>query len=374
MLIWTIGASAKGAVLLEHLLEAIAIPDEDEVEDVLTCEDDPMLLRVMVIRNYWNYFRRQIYSYCGPFLEVIPPATLTELGADSDTYNNTKGHWVVRLLHQSCRDFLNSRNSAGPLHVAVGNAEGNVDKLAVRYLQIVLPTSSTIYAPIVSTAVPGNINEIIDVVRYVEHHSLLEFVFAIVSKCEHLPLDACISSFLEQATSRDMPSPLAGYLFNPGYLYDSTDSHAACTTNYIVAACLMGLETTVRVLLALLTLRDDIWLRFGALILRQLLSVAMELNLDSLIPSILGLYVPGLKTPSLVSILPIVEEAARTGHTETIRSLFGRLFGGFDYVSNVELLERERHAWLRDAREARALRSKEGLKSTFGINLTSGRG
>ena len=357
LLHWTIGAGSKGRVLLRDLLEALAIPEDDsEIRDMLSCDEDPLLLRMMVIRNDWNYFRRQLYAYCGPFIEVIPPANMAVSDRDADIYHDTKGHWAVQLLHQSCRDFLGNQQSAGPLHVVVEAAEANVESSTERYLKVVLPTSRTLYAP---STKPfwRNVNvKIVAVVTYLQHHPLLEFIFSVVCAA-HLPSSNYIQSLFHG-------SSVAWVL---SCLVDPSTSSEGCPEKHIEVACALGFEDAVRILLASLFINIQAWHTIKYPTLQRLLSTAMTCGLESVVRDISSLYLSNITKPSLLSILPLVEQAAGLGHSSVINALFRSLLGTFETISNIWLLEMERQSWLCEAKKAKGVRTEFDLKPTFPV-------
>jgi len=276
------------------------------------------------------------------------------LDHDLDIYHDTKGDWVVQLLHQSCRDFLGNQQSAGPLHVVIEAAETNVKSSVVRYLNAVLPTSWTLYAPSASPFERDGNGKIVAVVRYLQQHPLLEFVFSIIS-AGSLPSSNVIDSLLRGSSG----AWILGFLAYPMKLSQ------ACPEKYIDAACTLGFDNAVRAILASLLFNTQVWDTTKYPTLQRLLSTAMTFGLRSVVSDNSGLYLSLMVKLSLLSILPLIEQAAEMGHSLVLNALFRSLLGDYETISDIGLVNRERQSWLVDAERARVLRSEVDRKPTF---------
>jgi hypothetical protein len=328
ILAWTIGASSKGPVRVQELWEAMAIPED--VESAQKCTNDPIAQNHLVIGENWNRFKRILYEHSGPFVEVICPPETMDFYFDQESGSATRDiepTWLVQLLHQTTKEFLSDASVAGPLYVNVGNAEREVEKLAMKYLQICLPVVQTRYF-----SRGGKLD-----ILYLQTHPLLYFIL------KNLPSfgeDAYPYKFLlsENATQEDT-----------GFTKTKNVSEFL-NEDQLLMASRAGYPIAVAIILAAITLRPTktSWKGFFG---RQFLKIAVEEDCPKLIRSFLWNW-PGLsqnrflgsRLTSHNEIIYLLDIAARMGNKNVIHALFAKCFDE-DEMSSIEI----ENEWLAEA-------------------------
>lgn len=145
---WIISSSKRSPVRLHDLWEIMAIPKDADTG--LPSPNDPIRYNHMVIHGNWNLFKRRLYEYCGPLVEVTCPAETKALYADDDSsllWCDVWPNWTVQLFHQTVREFLTDPAQSGPLYIDRYGIEDQVNTLARTYLTLCLPLVHTKYFP-----------------------------------------------------------------------------------------------------------------------------------------------------------------------------------------------------------------------------------
>lgn len=314
ILAWVIGASARQALQLKELLDALAIPSD--LEASLESEDDPIVANRPRIRS-WNHFRRSLYELCGPLVEVISLAKTTPDG-DSDRSFDVGPSSVVQLLHQTVKDFLANSQSAKLLYIKPSDAEWIVSRDGRQYLQLSFPLAPTPYAPQTVAGKSGWEENFEEMVYYLEDKFLLTFVlnkplldpyFGLVG-VNNTPesTKVMLSAFLE-------PTP-----------YDALDSSQTAISvpvgRYFWFTCSHGLITAAENLLAMGSLSFGWWKNFQDAVLGGVLVAAVDRGLLDTVKSFTTLH-QYLGSPFfMTSFLPLIDRAAITGNEEITMFLY----------------------------------------------------
>jgi hypothetical protein len=106
---------------LEELWDALAVPDRllSNFEDMA---EDPISHNRMPIRS-WGGFVRVLRGTCGPFIDIRSTSRTgrDEIGPES----------IIQLMHQTTKEFLSSREDAGPLYFQQLEAMTMVENLII---------------------------------------------------------------------------------------------------------------------------------------------------------------------------------------------------------------------------------------------------
>jgi len=172
ILVWVVGASETKLLEIRELLDALAITWKPE--DALKSSSDPIPPNRPQVRS-WNHFRRSIQELCGPFIEVIRPAS--KLSGETFDDFEVEPTFLVQLAHQTAKDFL-ACSDAQSFQVDIFEAKRKVALDKIDYLTVALPPISTFYIPaseISNTGLPTNVDNL---VKYFEQKLLLCYIFA----------------------------------------------------------------------------------------------------------------------------------------------------------------------------------------------------
>ena len=118
-------------------------------------------------------FHRQLQHLCGPFIEVIRPADSPHGDLSHDELRKDD---EVQLLHQTVKDFLEDRETAGPLHVPKDEAQLMVESESREYMVAALPSKPSHDVPL---PVKPNSNweqNVEAIAAYLEERSLVPFI------------------------------------------------------------------------------------------------------------------------------------------------------------------------------------------------------
>ncbi|KAF9872990.1 hypothetical protein CkaCkLH20_09500 [Colletotrichum karsti] len=96
ILFWVLGSNGRTRLELQHLREAIAIPDENEKDhqENVTLEDK------FVIGGDWREFSHIVRYHCGPLVEIVDDSR------QAFKSTNTQKSWTVQLSHHTVTTFL----------------------------------------------------------------------------------------------------------------------------------------------------------------------------------------------------------------------------------------------------------------------------
>lgn len=129
ILTWIIGSQPWAPLQLQHLREAIALPDDNDI----LCQSgvDIVERRRLEIgpKENWDIFRRHIHRYCGPLLEVHNGDSTQGMQETATCATST-----VQLLHKTVRNFLEDEERSGVLHVDTASAKNVVRVESFKYL------------------------------------------------------------------------------------------------------------------------------------------------------------------------------------------------------------------------------------------------
>ncbi|KAK4918384.1 hypothetical protein LTR49_013776 [Elasticomyces elasticus] len=207
MITWVIGSSSLSAITLVELLEALAIPEADMT--LRTVSEDPIEAARYRIPS-WQEFKRKLYQYCGPFVEVRPSGPYgASLG--TSTWEDVRAEATDQaiLVHQTARDFLAQDERASDLLVRPAEAESFVRTAVLRYLKIVFPSEQV---PWVSTPLckyPDYWRGVKDAVSYLETRPLLVYCTKMLNADEPLFLSLKASILLPVCTIDQVEVALA---------------------------------------------------------------------------------------------------------------------------------------------------------------------
>ncbi|KUJ16932.1 uncharacterized protein LY89DRAFT_718649 [Mollisia scopiformis] len=139
--LWVVGTRSRESLQLQDLLDAIAIPELQEIT-----EEDVIGIERWQIGGNWNKFRDIIYEHCGPLVEIVERRDASKEGHRIGHVEPVQPNWTIQLLHQTVRSFLENRT--GPLQIDEHQAKQFVQQQTNLYLQLVLPKRPTSYCPI----------------------------------------------------------------------------------------------------------------------------------------------------------------------------------------------------------------------------------
>ncbi|KAL6792772.1 hypothetical protein J3E68DRAFT_407377 [Trichoderma sp. SZMC 28012] len=137
-LMWVSGTSFVRALTIQELWDALAIPED--VQKALQSRKDYRQATGSYFKS-WAGFRSILYTWCGPFIEVMRDTT-RRYGPQDDR-DHVEPHYVVQLLHQTVKDFLADEKTSSTLRFQTSDAIQFVLGSTQVHLQIVLPQDIT---------------------------------------------------------------------------------------------------------------------------------------------------------------------------------------------------------------------------------------
>ncbi|PKK51979.1 hypothetical protein CI102_4994 [Trichoderma harzianum] len=139
-LMWVSGTSFVRALTIQELWDALAIPED--VQKALQSQKDYRQATGSYFKT-WAGFRSILYTWCGPFIEVMRDTTRRY--GPRDDRDHVEPNYVVQLLHQTVKDFLADEKTSSTLRFQTGDAIRFVLGSTHIHLQIVLPQNITAY-------------------------------------------------------------------------------------------------------------------------------------------------------------------------------------------------------------------------------------
>lgn len=139
-LMWVSGTSFVRALTIQELWDALAIPED--VQKALQSRKDYRQATGSYFKT-WAGFRSILYTWCGPFIEVMRDTTRRY--GPRDDRDHVEPHYVVQLLHQTVKDFLADEKTPSTLRFQTSDAIQFVLGSTQVHLQIVLPQDITAY-------------------------------------------------------------------------------------------------------------------------------------------------------------------------------------------------------------------------------------
>lgn len=139
-LMWVSGTSFVRALTIQELWDALAIPED--VQKALQSQKDYRQATGSYFKT-WAGFRSILYTWCGPFIEVMRDTTRRY--GPRDDRDHVEPHYVVQLLHQTVKDFLADEKTSSTLRFQTSDAIQFVLGSTQVHLQIVLPQDITAY-------------------------------------------------------------------------------------------------------------------------------------------------------------------------------------------------------------------------------------
>lgn len=356
ILSWTIGASAKKTVRLHDLLEVLAIPEE--VELAIKSVEDPLLTnRIHFPKHYWNFFRRLIYSYCGPFIEIVAPETFRAEGHSLWEFQDTRSDWIVQLLHQTVKDFLADPCAAGPLHIDVNETWATVEVMSLRYLQICLPLERTAYTPIPGGLYDASCTKTRQIVEYLDEKYLLKFVLTILPD-----LSGDIAHSYQEAFKNS-------FFSNHNWLF-ARFLHR-CDLNriefllrkkpvpgsqFFTIACINGYSTAVTNLLAATQLSPRSWKNMRSAVLHNMVRLVIKYNFVNLEIPLLDRFLACTKNLSLNRVFLILEAAKSRGRVHLVDAIFEHLLDQRDERASISRTNYEWAEWSKETGDNKVAR------------------
>jgi hypothetical protein len=318
ILLWVIGASETRLLVLRELLDVLAITwDPDEA---LQSVKDPISSNRPQVRS-WKHFRRSIYELCGPFIEVIRPASRSsdELFDDLEV----EPTFVVQLTHQTAKDFLAS-SDAQTYQVTISEAKTIVHFDKIKYMKVALPLAQTSYMPKIEGTNTQLVKSVEELAQYFEQKLLLRYVLATlprdisqahIHQLRHDPTAASHNT-LQQFIAKE-------------YLEDTDVVNSAENTivgAYFSATIRAGLVTATQNML-FVTCTAEWWGRcYRHVVDNAALLAAVEYGLFDEVRSLLQNHPDGALFLSANRLL--LDRAAKTGIEETAMYIYDKAVSG----------------------------------------------
>ena len=123
--------------------------------------------------NSWSSFWKQLQRLCGPFIEII---SHNEFPDGDTSHGIVRGTDEVQLLHQTVKDFLESKKAAGPFFIPYLEAEQTVRRDSASYLSFALPHAPYNYTPLRARKASDWESNVPVVVSFLKQRPLLQFV------------------------------------------------------------------------------------------------------------------------------------------------------------------------------------------------------
>ncbi|KAL6831774.1 hypothetical protein V8C40DRAFT_273245 [Trichoderma camerunense] len=210
-LMWVSGTSFVRALTIQELWDALAIPDD--VQKALQ-------------------FRSILYTWCGPFIEIMRDTTRRYGPRDDRDY--VEPHYVVQLLHQTVKDFLADETTSSTLRFQTNEAIQFVLGSTHIHLQIVLPQNTTAYTQFRRD--PDKEDFMDNLINYLNTKWLLRFSLEVFSKS---------NSIQEAMPEMSILSHLWGQIKTWFELITSTNQ----VEEFVLSACLNGKDVALQNLL-----------------------------------------------------------------------------------------------------------------------------
>lgn len=174
-LMWVSGTSFVRALTIQELWDALAIPED--VQKALQSQKDYRQATGSYFKT-WAGFRSILYTWCGPFIEVMRDTTRRYGPRDDRDY--VEPHYVVQLLHQTVKDFLADEKTSSTLRFQTSDAIQFVRSSTQVHLQIVLPQNITAYTQFRGD--PDKEDFMDNLINYLNNKWLLRFSLEVFRK------------------------------------------------------------------------------------------------------------------------------------------------------------------------------------------------
>ncbi|KKO98258.1 hypothetical protein THAR02_09642 [Trichoderma harzianum] len=174
-LMWVSGTSFVRALTIQELWDALAIPDD--VQKALQSQKDYRQATGSYFKT-WAGFRSILYTWCGPFIEVVRDTTRRY--GPRDDRDHVEPHYVVQLLHQTVKDFLADEKTSSTLRFQTSEAIQFVLGSTQVHLQIVLPQDITACTQF--RRFPDKENFMDNLINYLNNKWLLRFSLEVFRK------------------------------------------------------------------------------------------------------------------------------------------------------------------------------------------------
>ncbi|KAK4063744.1 hypothetical protein Trihar35433_8452 [Trichoderma harzianum] len=237
-LMWVSGASFVRALTIQELWDALAIPDD--VQKALQSQKDYRHATGSYFKT-WAGFRSILYTWCGPFIEVMRDTTRRY--GPRDDRDHVEPYYIVQLLHQTVKDFLADEKTSGTLRFQTSDAIQFVLGSTQVHLQIVLPENITSYTQFRGD--PDKEDFMDNLINYLNNKWLLRF-----------SLEIFRNSMQGAMPEMSILSQLWGQI-NTWYdlIITSTNQIEA----FVLSACLNGKDVALQNLLHISSFRGFRW-------------------------------------------------------------------------------------------------------------------
>ncbi|KAJ4859587.1 NACHT domain-containing protein [Trichoderma breve] len=228
-LMWVSGTSFVRALTIQELWDALAIPED--VQKALESRKDYRQATGSYFKT-WAGFRSILYTWCGPFIEVMRDTTRRY--GPRDDRDHVEPHYVVQLLHQTVKDFLADEKTSSTLRFQTSDAIQFVLGSTHIHLQIVLPQNITAYTQFRRD--PDKKDFMDNLINYLNNKWLLRFSLEVFSKRY---------SIREAMPEMSILSQLWGQINTWYELITSTNQ----VEGFVLSACLNGKDVALQNLL-----------------------------------------------------------------------------------------------------------------------------
>ncbi|KAL7957334.1 hypothetical protein V8C34DRAFT_325437 [Trichoderma compactum] len=194
-LMWVSGTSFVRALTIQEPWDALAIPED--VQKALQSQKDYRRATGSYFKT-WAGFRSILYTWCGPFIEVMRDTTRRY--DPQDDRDHVEPHYVVQLLHQTVEDFLADEKTSSTLRFQTSDARQFMLGSIQVHLQIDLPENVTAYTQFRRD--DDKIDFMDNLINYLNNKWLLRFSLEVFSKRysiqEAMPEISILSPLLDQ--------------------------------------------------------------------------------------------------------------------------------------------------------------------------------
>ncbi|KAF3074265.1 hypothetical protein CFAM422_003330 [Trichoderma lentiforme] len=238
-LMWVSGTSFVRALTIQELWDALAIPED--VQKALQSQKDYRQATGSYFKT-WAGFRSILYTWCGPFIEVMRDTTRRY--GPRDNRDHVEPHYVVQLLHQTVKDFLADEKTSSTLRFQTSDAIQFVLDSTHIHLQIVLPQNITAYTQFRRD--PDKEDFMDNLINYLNTKWLLRFSLEVFSNSD---------SIQGAMPERDIWLQLWGQI-NTWY---RLITYTKQVEEFVLSACLNGKDVALQNLLHIYISSAGIW-------------------------------------------------------------------------------------------------------------------
>lgn len=225
-LMWVSGTSFVRALTIQELWDALAIPED--VQKALQSQKDYRQATGSYFKT-WAGFRSILYTWCGPFIEVMRDTT-RRYGPQDDR-DHVEPHYIVQLLHQTVKDFLADEKTSSTLRFQTSDARQFVLGSIQAHLQIVLPQDVTAYTQFRRDYDKKDFLD--NLINYLNNKWLLRFSLEVFSKRD---------SIQESMPEISILSPLLEHINTWHWLITSTNQ----VEGLVLSTCMNGKDVALQ--------------------------------------------------------------------------------------------------------------------------------